>query len=77
MITKTELTELELQDIEEYNDYIIESYINGQFDQAKQLYRDLSVPQQRDFGDYLVLYEICDDWDMNMTELQFIYFLEG
>ena len=76
MITKTELIELELQDIEDYHDYIVESYINGQHKQSQELYRNLSVPQQRDFGDYLVVYEICDDWDMNMTELEFIYFLE-
>lgn len=74
MITKTELTGLDFHDIIQYYDYIIESYINGQFKQAKELYRDFSAPQQRDFGDYLVMYEVCDD--LNITELQFIYFLE-
>jgi len=74
MITKTELTGLDFHDITQYYDYIIESYINGQFKQAKELYRDFSEPQQRDFGDYLVMYEVCDD--LNITELQFIYFLE-
>lgn len=74
MISKTDLTGLDFHDISQYYDYIIESYINGQYKQAKELYRNLSVPQQRDFGDYLVAYEVCDD--LNITELEFIYFLE-
>jgi hypothetical protein len=75
MISKKELTELDFHDIKQYYDYIVESYINGAYKQAKELYRNLSVPQRHDFGDFLISNDICED--INITELEFIYFLEA
>ena len=39
--------------LEEYNDYIIESRINGQHKQAKQLYNNLTREEQTQFWDYI------------------------
>jgi hypothetical protein len=74
MISKTELTELGLLNIEDYRDYIVDSYINGQHKQAKELYLNLSVPQRYDFGDFLISNDICNI--LERTPLELIYFLE-
>ena len=74
MISKKELTELGFLHIEDYCDYIIESFLNGQFKQARELYHKLGAGQKYDFGDFLISHDVCSNW--SMTELEFIYFLE-
>lgn len=73
MISKKELTELDFHDIIQYYDYIIESYLNGQFEQSIELYGDLSVGQQYDFSDYIVMEDTCEN--MEYTPMEFIRFL--
>jgi hypothetical protein len=75
MVNKNELLALDFHDITQYWDYIIESYINGQFGQAKELYSEMSVAQSLDFGDYITLNEIS--FDIGLLPDEFIYFLES
>lgn len=75
MVNKNELAELDFHDITQYWDYIIESYINGQFFQAKELYSEMSVAQCLDFGDYIDVNDVC--FVIGLMPDEFIYFLES
>ena len=75
MVNKNELVELDFHDITQYWDYIIESYINGQFGQAKELYSEMSVAQCLDFGDYIDANDVC--FEIGLMPDEFIYFLES
>jgi hypothetical protein len=61
MVTQKTITEYGFEGIEDYFYYIIESRINGQHKQARQLFADLSEKQQQDFlyyvGDFFA-YEV-------------------
>lgn len=48
MVTNKNITELDFKTIEEYFDYIADSVVNGQKEQAKRLIKQLSLPQRRD-----------------------------
>lgn len=43
----------DFETLEEYNDYIIESRINGQHKQAKQLYNNFTSQERAQFWDYI------------------------
>lgn len=58
-ISKKDLQEYSFRSIEEYFDYILESYVNGQPQQAKALIQALSKPQRK----------TCYNWLQN-TELE-------
>ena len=53
MISKKDLKYYDFSKIHEYFDYIIESHINGNFDQVKDLYNPMNEPQQHELVDYL------------------------
>lgn len=42
MVSKKDITDLDFDDIQEYYNYIVESYINGQPSQCKTLVKKLS-----------------------------------
>lgn len=46
MISKATLQMLELESIEDYFEYIIQSKVNGQHSQAKELFKELSDSPQ-------------------------------
>jgi hypothetical protein len=52
LVTKKDIEALDFTTIEEYFQYIVDSEINGQIQQAKRLFKDLSRPQKKDFLDY-------------------------
>ena len=76
MIRNADLRALDLMHIEEYFQYIIDSYINGQLKQAKELYSDLSVIQSMDFSDWLFYSQVCAIDILNKTEIELVNFLE-
>ena len=49
MVSKKTILGYEFSDIYEYFNYIVESRVNGQIKQAKDLYRKLSKTQKTDF----------------------------
>lgn len=49
MVTKKTILGLDFNTIEEYFDYIVESVINGQKEQARELFKDLSKEQRKGF----------------------------
>lgn len=49
MVSKKTIKGLDFNTIEDYFNYIIDSKINGQPQQAKQLYKDLSTRQKNNF----------------------------
>lgn len=53
MIDANQLRELEFNSMEEYFDYIADSFINGQIAQTKDLFGRLSAKQRDDFFDYI------------------------
>lgn len=75
MIRSVDLRSLDMMHIEEYFQYIIDSYINGQFKQAKELYGDLSVIQSMDFSDWLFYSQVCEN--LNKSEIELVNFLEA
>jgi hypothetical protein len=66
MITQKTITEYGFETIDDYYYYILESRMNGQHKQARQLFADLSEQQQQDFlyyvGDFFA-YEV--EYDEN------------
>jgi hypothetical protein len=56
MITQKTITEYGFEEIEDYFYYIIESRMNGQHKQARQLFADLSEQQQQDFFNYIEIF---------------------
>jgi hypothetical protein len=60
MVTQSQLKQLQMESIEDYFDYIMESKINGQHKQARQLFSCLSLDdgmqdkgQRSHFFDYV------------------------
>lgn len=60
MVTQSKLNQLQMESIEDYFDYIMESKINGQHKQARRLFFDLSMDdgmqhkgQRSHFFDYI------------------------
>ena len=49
MVSKKTLKSYEFESMNEYFEYIIESNTNGQIQQAKSLYKNLSFKQKEDF----------------------------
>lgn len=53
MISNKDLKSYEFNSTIDYYDYIIDSHINGQPQQVKQLYKDMSPKQRQEFILYL------------------------
>lgn len=53
MVSKKKIKELDFETIEEYFQYIIESTNNGQHKQSKELFKELSYDQKREFRDWI------------------------
>jgi len=53
MISKKTLKDYEFKTIEEYFDYIIDSQINGNHNQVKELFKKLDNSQKKTFFNYL------------------------
>jgi hypothetical protein len=50
MVGVKKLKSLQMETIQDYFEYIIESKINGQKEQAKMLFKDLSLKQSLEFS---------------------------
>lgn len=71
MITQKEITALDFDTIEEYFNYIYESYINGQITQAKELTAKLSAEQKKTCMEHihtLFYYDAVDNEDENYID---------
>jgi hypothetical protein len=78
MVTQSKLNQLQMESIEDYFDYIMESKINGQHKQARRLFFDLSMDdgmqhkgQRSHFFDYisdLYYYEALDNGEEDPIE---------
>lgn len=53
MIGKTTLKKFEFETIQDYFSYIVDSEINGNYEQVKELFKKLSDEQKKDFFNYL------------------------
>lgn len=53
MITKKDIKAYDFKNIENYFEYIVESHINGQKNQAKELVKKLSKKQKQAAKDYI------------------------
>mgnify|MGYP001398880196 CR=1 FL=1 len=62
MIGKNYLKVFEFQSIEEFFSYVVESQINGNHSQAKELFKKMNSEQKNDFYDYLIRNEIKFDY---------------
>lgn len=60
MISKKCLKNYEFETIEDYYSYIVDSKINGNYAQTKELYKNLSVEQRRAFVNWLVYNDFGD-----------------
>jgi hypothetical protein len=74
MVSKSTLHLLEMETIEDYFEYIIESKVNGQHAQARELFRELSEGMQGQRADFFrwaetTYYYEAQDSD-EMDELQ-------
>lgn len=61
-IGKATLKKYEYQTIEDYFNYIIDSQINGNHSQVKELFKKLSNEQKNDFFKFLKYNEIAFDY---------------
>jgi hypothetical protein len=73
MISKQTLLILGFKNLDEYFNYIAESYINGQKFQAQDLYQEMSRSECFDFADWIEIEQICDH--LELTSSEFIRFL--
>lgn len=67
MVTKQTLSKYEFSYIEEYFEYILESKLNGQHEQSKELYDELTSVQSDEFFNWVELtygYESEDENEM-------------
>lgn len=67
MVTKQTLSKYEFSYIEEYFEYILESKLNGQYTQSKELYEELTSVQSDEFFNWVELtygYESEDENEM-------------
>jgi len=72
MVNKATLAMLEMTIIEDYFEYIIDSKTNGQHEQAKTLFNELSDTQQSAFFDWVeqTYYYDADDMSEYISEMQ-------
>jgi DNA polymerase III delta subunit len=61
MVSKKDIQSLDFKTIEEYFDYIVNSKINGNYNQANELFNDLSKTQKKDFIDWLQMLEYSSE----------------
>lgn len=58
MVSKQTIKDYDFNTLEDYFNYIVESKINGQPQQAKELYNNLSLKQKDEFRDwYCAIFE--------------------
>jgi len=72
MISQKTLKQYDFQSIEDYYNYIIDSKINGNRKQVKDLYRSLSSKQKTEFIEYastVLAYEMADSGETISTIL--------
>jgi len=69
MISKKDLKMYEFYSIENYFDYIIESQINGNSSQVKDLFKKLSGDQKRLFFAYIQNYDKSIKYDFDLRWL--------
>ena len=75
MISQKTLKQYDFESIEDYFNYIIESKINGNHKQVKDLYRKLSAKQKIDFLEWaetVLHYEMQDCGETLLTILKAI-----
>ena len=61
MVSKKDIQSLDFKTIEEYFEYIVDSKINGNYNQANELFNDLSKTQKKDFIDWLQMMEYSSE----------------
>jgi hypothetical protein len=61
MVSKKDIQSLDFKTIGEYFDYIVLSKINGNYNQANELFNDLSKTQKKDFIDWLQMMEYSSE----------------
>lgn len=69
MVSKKTIQSYDFKTIDEYFEYIIDSRINGQKQQAKELYSNLSQPQKLEFNNWFSVFTFYDRDDMTETEV--------
>ena len=62
MIGKKTLKDYEFETIEDYFDYIVESQINGNHSQVKDLFKKLDSGQKKTFFNWLKMEELKFDY---------------
>ncbi len=67
MVTKKQIQGLDLETLEDYFDYIIESKVNGQRTQARELFNELSKEQKKEFFNYVDTAYYYDEHDNNIV----------
>jgi hypothetical protein len=72
MVNKSTLAMLEMSSIEDYFEYIIDSKTNGQHEQCKTLFNELSEAQRDAFFDWVeqTYYYDADDMSEYISEMQ-------
>ena len=76
MVSKKTIKSLDFDTIEDYFNYIVDSKINGNRGQAKELYNDLSSRQKNSFKKWYEIYYYYDAVDNNeMKYLNLINYL--
>jgi hypothetical protein len=72
MVNKGTLSMLEMTSIEDYFEYIIDSKTNGQHEQSKTLFNELSEAQRDAFFDWVeqTYYYDADDMSEYISEMQ-------
>ena len=68
MISKKYIKEMEFKTIEDLFNYIVESKINGNYTQTKDLIKKLSVEQRNHFKDFITYSLDLNDRDKNLYE---------
>ena len=53
MVTLKTIKDYEFENIEDYYDYVLGSYINGNYGQCRELIKKLSKEQKKDCYEYL------------------------
>lgn len=69
MISKTTLKRYGYKNINDYFNYIIDSYINGNFSQVKELYKKCNEEQKEEFNNFLYSSIIEDKTKLNIFKL--------
>ncbi len=65
MISKKILKDYDFDTIEQYYDYIVDSFINGQVKKAKKLTKELSNKQQIEGLEYIEI--LLNNWDLSTS----------